>query len=75
MLLWPLIARLRRVIDRGVDGSGAGGTGGPDGDGGTGGSAGHGADGPTADVPVERDLQDSAPGSRSTTQPRKEPES
>ena len=70
VLLWPLIARLRRVIDRGVDGTGGPGAGG----------SGPGADGggdATREVdPVDDRVQDDpVRATRSTTPTRKEPES
>jgi putative tricarboxylic transport membrane protein len=73
VLLWPLIARLRRVVDRGVDG-----TGGPSGrDDGAGGPGSNGAEGHKVDAPPDRSRPDTstASDSRSTTPTSKEPKS
>ncbi len=74
VLLWPLIARLRRVVDRGVDG-----TGGPSGrDDGAGGPGSDGARrGHTGRRTPDRSRPDTstASDSRSTTPTSKEPES
>jgi len=81
VLLWPLIARLRRVVDRGVDGTGGSGSG-ASGPGGTGGSGAAGvqddpyvADRQSSPDDRGRELHDSTPGSSSPAPTRKEPES
>jgi putative tricarboxylic transport membrane protein len=74
VLLWPLVARLRRLIDRGADGTGGAGRGGeadgpgrPDGP--------HGLDAHTTPDAGDRELHDSTSGSSSPAPTRKEPES
>jgi len=81
VLLWPLIARLRRVVDRGVDGTGGSGTGGfgPSGTDGSGTAdlqdGPYVADGESSPGDRGRDLHDSTFGSSSPAPTRKEPES
>ena len=81
VLLWPLIARLRRVIDRGVDGTGGPGTDGPGPGarrrrrGGLGRSTRTSTDESSRTTDGDRVQDDPVRATRSTTPTRKEPES